>query len=180
MQSRCARFPVAGLGPRCSVSIRLRCRIPSPRCQVRGTWNPVPGDCLRKARTRGVQDWCHPNRGGTSLSRGPSPAATAGTTGPPPRDRRLPPTPTGLDVRPPRRRLRPCAQRPSRPTERRHPPCKPRATRVRSPYGAETPWMPSSPVSTQLDILSGSFDIPTLLFLARFPSLPSLPTPPCV
>jgi len=44
------------LGVRPSASIRLRCRVPGPRCQVPRTWNPVPGACLRKTHTRGMQD----------------------------------------------------------------------------------------------------------------------------
>jgi len=45
-----ARF--SGLGIRPSALIRYR--VPGPRCQVPGTWNPVPGTCLRKTRTPGM------------------------------------------------------------------------------------------------------------------------------
>jgi len=38
-----ARCPALGVDP-----------VPGPRCQVPGTWNPVPGACLQKTRTRGL------------------------------------------------------------------------------------------------------------------------------
>ena len=42
------------LGVRSSALIRYR--VPGPRCQIAGTWNPVSGACLRKTRTPGMQD----------------------------------------------------------------------------------------------------------------------------
>jgi hypothetical protein len=44
------------LGVRPSASDWLRCRVPGPRCQIAGTRHLVPGTCLRKTRTRGMQD----------------------------------------------------------------------------------------------------------------------------
>ena len=47
MQTRCARLARS--------SALIRYRVPGPKCQVPGTWKPVPGTCLRKTRTRGMQ-----------------------------------------------------------------------------------------------------------------------------
>jgi len=50
--ARLARSSVLGVRP----SALIRDRVPGPRCQVPGTWNPVSGACLRKTRTPGMQD----------------------------------------------------------------------------------------------------------------------------
>jgi hypothetical protein len=47
-----ARSSVLGVRP----SALIRDRVPGPRCQVPGTWNPVSGACFRKTRTPGMQD----------------------------------------------------------------------------------------------------------------------------
>jgi hypothetical protein len=44
------------LGVRPSAPIRLRCRVPGPRCQIAGTRHLVPDTCPRKTRTRGMRD----------------------------------------------------------------------------------------------------------------------------
>jgi hypothetical protein len=51
-RARLARSPVLGVRP----SALIRYRVPGPRCQVPGTWNPGSGSCLRKTRPRGMQD----------------------------------------------------------------------------------------------------------------------------
>jgi hypothetical protein len=47
-----ARSSVLGIRP----SVLIRYRVPGPRCQLPGTWHPVPGTCLRKTRTWGMHD----------------------------------------------------------------------------------------------------------------------------
>jgi len=117
---------------------------------------------LRKTRTRGMQDWCHPNRGGHVPFSRALPRRHRRDHGTTISGQTPPAHPHGSRRAATRRRLRPCAQRPSRPTERRDPPCKPRATRVRSPYGAEIPRVGGavrpSPVPTEVDRLSSRFD----------------------
>jgi hypothetical protein len=48
-------YPVCAFSSRRARSSALGADpVPAPRCQVPGTWNPVPGTCLRKTRTRGL------------------------------------------------------------------------------------------------------------------------------
>jgi hypothetical protein len=70
MQTRCARLARSSvLGVRSSALIRYR--VPGPRCQVPGTWNPVSGARLRKTRTRGMRDTgCRMQDAGKALAEG--------------------------------------------------------------------------------------------------------------